>query len=141
MRRRSMLLATAMLALRDIFPARAMAEGQCFRAGCRPGPDMDLTACDFSGQDLEGMSFQESKLWGAKFAGANLVNANFEGADLDHACLTDADLRGANLDFARTLDTIFCYTRMTDGLILMSGCGSTTECCPRPIVDNPRGGE
>jgi hypothetical protein len=74
---------------------------------CTPGPEADLTGCNFagvnlSGADLAGANLTDANLSGAtlikvRLVGANLTDANLSNADLSAATLTESNLTGANL--------------------------------------------
>ena len=61
-------------------------------AACTPGPNADLTGCNFSGQDLSA-----ANLSGTNLSGADLSGANLTGLDLRTTNLTNTNLNGANL--------------------------------------------
>ena len=123
MQRRSVLLGSVVLALREIWPVRAIPDspGTCEYAKCQPGREKDLRWCDFSGQDLRGADFQHSVLRFANFAGAHLREANPLYADLSGACLVRTDLRGASLEFGVNRNGVLCGTRLANYLTLDTG--------------------
>jgi uncharacterized protein YjbI with pentapeptide repeats len=68
---------------------------------CTPGPDADLSGCNFTNADLRGYDLDAANLSGANLTGANLSGVNLSEADLVNADLTGsnlvADFEGANL--------------------------------------------
>ncbi|NET51140.1 MAG: pentapeptide repeat-containing protein, partial [Merismopedia sp. SIO2A8] len=62
---------------------------------------VNLTAEDFSGQDLRGNSFVQTIFRKANLSGANLSEVSMFGANANLANLEGADLRYATLDSAQ----------------------------------------
>jgi len=73
---------------------------------CTPGPDADLSGCNFTNADLRGYDLDAANLSGANLTGANLTNSDLEGAFLFEANLTNANFSGANLTGADTIGAI-----------------------------------
>jgi uncharacterized protein YjbI with pentapeptide repeats len=100
-----------------------------------PGPDRNLTGCNFDNRDFIGINLSNSRMAGTSFRGANLC-----GADLRTATLTGADFQGfADPGRPTTLfradlsgsgcngiqfnaRTRFCHTRLCDGTFRDDGC-------------------
>jgi uncharacterized protein YjbI with pentapeptide repeats len=59
---------------------------------CAPGPNTDLSNCDFSFADLANADLQGSNLTNADFASADLTNANLAGANVAGAKLATASI-------------------------------------------------
>jgi uncharacterized protein YjbI with pentapeptide repeats len=57
---------------------------------CAPGPNTDLSNCDFSFADLANADLQGSNLSNADFVSADLTNANLAGANVSGAKLSSA---------------------------------------------------
>jgi uncharacterized protein YjbI with pentapeptide repeats len=72
----------------------------------------DLTAWDFSGQNLTHAYFTYSKMTNVNFTGANLTDAQLWGADLRNAVFTKANLTRAWLINANLTNVTFKNTNL-----------------------------
>jgi hypothetical protein len=130
-RRRHLLVGSALVALREIFPARAQS---CFVNECVPGPNKDLKHCNFQGAgNGGGWDFSGSDLTGANFLEADLRYADFSYANLEGACFLGADLRGAVFTSSEGIPASMCWARITEAHV--GECLGTSRCCPAAEYD------
>lgn len=110
---------------------------------CTPGPNKNLTNCDFSAQALNDANFAKSNLTNASFAaasarGANFGMANLTGVDFSNALLTRASFNGATLansTLANVELTQATFLGASSGGVigrpLPTDCGDLPYNCPR----------
>jgi uncharacterized protein YjbI with pentapeptide repeats len=132
------MIPAAVVALREMV---VTAQGEAPPERCQPGSRKSLVGCDYFsmvglgyGAIFPDTDFSGSDLTDAAFRCADLRRANFAHADLTRVDFTGADLRGASLSFANTRDTVFCRTKLSDDLVLDSGCAQASfeTFCPTP---------
>ena len=105
---------------------------RCYSSSsCYPGRGHNTSGCDFSGSSLfHGKDVRGANLSGSNFAGADMRRADLRGANASNSCFVGADLLGARVGSSVNLGgTVFCGTRMPNGVIDDSGCASSTPCC------------
>jgi hypothetical protein len=94
----------------------------------------NLTRCDLSGRDLEGVNLGGANLTQACFGNATLRDASFRGANLSKACLCGADLAGADFRGANVTKqqlacaTVTCETTLPNGKSA-APCAKGLTCC------------
>jgi hypothetical protein len=101
---------------------------------------VNLTKCDFNGDDLDGVNLRGSNLSKACFENSSLRFANFRGTNASKTCfcgadLTGADFRGSNVTKAQ-LDcaVLACNTILPNGKPAQP-CNPGETCCDGECVD------
>ncbi|MFN8593701.1 MAG: pentapeptide repeat-containing protein [Thermomicrobiales bacterium] len=95
---------------------------------------VNLSKCNLSDRDLDGVNLGGSNLDKACFEGASLRNVSFRGANVLGACFCNADLRGADFRGSNLTPKHLACAKPGCDTILPSGkkaivCGKNETCC------------
>jgi hypothetical protein len=95
---------------------------------------VNLTRCNLSDRDLDGVNLGGSNLTKACFEDSSLRNVSFRGANVSGACFCNADLRGADFRGTKITAAQLACAKPGCDTILPNGqkairCGPGETCC------------